>query len=143
MTQIFRIGWAILRAVFQYRRNLQAVIPACFTPNSYTGIYVLLLGCNTKLIFQENPFQEAERQAEERRQQRRRRRGVSRHVECGPEGYQRLAESSEEEEEEEEEEEDHHNENQEQQQEGMEKDEDCMKSARRAAGETGTVYTVP
>ncbi|KAG0728421.1 E3 ubiquitin-protein ligase RNF13 [Chionoecetes opilio] len=50
-----------------------------------------------------NPFTEALRQAEERRRSRRRR--VSRNVECGPEGYQRLAESSDEEEEEGEEEE--------------------------------------
>lgn len=52
----------------------------------------------------ENPFVEALRQADEQRRNRRRRR-VSRNVECGPEGYQRLAESSEDEEEEEEEEE--------------------------------------
>lgn len=58
-----------------------------------------------KLLYaQENPFMEAMRQAEEQRQNRRRRR-VSRHVECGPEGYQRLAESSDEDEEEEAEEE--------------------------------------
>nr|XP_053641579.1 E3 ubiquitin-protein ligase RNF13-like isoform X1 [Cherax quadricarinatus] len=51
----------------------------------------------------ENPFQEAQRQAEERRRRRRRRRSVSRNVECGPEGYQRLADSTDDEEEEEEE----------------------------------------
>ncbi|ROT80915.1 putative E3 ubiquitin-protein ligase RNF13-like [Penaeus vannamei] len=44
----------------------------------------------------ENPFQEAERLAEERRRQRRRRRASSRNIECGPEGYQRLAESTDE-----------------------------------------------
>ncbi|XP_037803495.1 E3 ubiquitin-protein ligase RNF13-like [Penaeus monodon] len=48
----------------------------------------------------ENPFQEAERLAEERRQQRRRRRASSRNIECGPEGYQRLAESTDEDDEE-------------------------------------------
>ncbi|KAK3885703.1 hypothetical protein Pcinc_010090 [Petrolisthes cinctipes] len=76
----------------------------------------------------ENPFQEAERQAEERRQQRRRRRGVSRHVECGPEGYQRLAESSEEEEDEEEEEE-------QEEQEGREKEEECKHGERSSSAE--------
>lgn len=48
------------------------------------------------LYLQENPFQEAERLAEERRRQRRRRRASSRNIECGPEGYQRLAESTDE-----------------------------------------------
>uniref|UniRef100_A0A0P4W1F1 RING-type E3 ubiquitin transferase n=1 Tax=Scylla olivacea TaxID=85551 RepID=A0A0P4W1F1_SCYOL len=52
----------------------------------------------------ENPFVEALRQVDEQRRNRRRRR-VSRNVECGPEGYQRLAESSSGEDEDEEEEE--------------------------------------
>lgn len=51
----------------------------------------------------ENPFVEALRQVDEQRRNRRRR--VSRNVECGPEGYQRLAESSSEDEEEQEQEE--------------------------------------
>ncbi|KAK7069112.1 E3 ubiquitin-protein ligase rnf13 [Halocaridina rubra] len=49
---------------------------------------------------QENPFQEAQRLAEERRRRRRQRR-PSRNVECGPEGYQRLADSTDDDEEEE------------------------------------------
>lgn len=57
------------------------------------------------LYSQENPFQEAERLAEERRRQRRRRRASSRNIECGPEGYQRLAESTDEDDEEDQEEE--------------------------------------
>lgn len=48
----------------------------------------------------ENPFQEAQRLADERRRRRRQRR-PSRNVECGPEGYQRLADSTDEDEEEE------------------------------------------
>lgn len=59
----------------------------------------------------ENPFQEAERLAEERRRRRRRRRNVSRNVECGPEGYQRLADSTDDDEEEEEEEQEEGNKN--------------------------------
>lgn len=43
----------------------------------------------------ENPFQVAARLSEERRQRRRRRR-PSRNIESGPEGYQRLAESTDE-----------------------------------------------
>ncbi|KAG7165004.1 putative E3 ubiquitin-protein ligase RNF13-like [Homarus americanus] len=42
--------------------------------------------------------------AEERRRRRRQRRNVSHNVECGPEGYQRLAESTDDEDEDEEEE---------------------------------------
>lgn len=56
-------------------------------------------------VHKENPFQEALRQAEERRRRRRRRRNVSRNIECGPEGYQRLAESTDDNEDEEDEEE--------------------------------------
>ncbi|XP_066965391.1 E3 ubiquitin-protein ligase RNF13-like isoform X1 [Macrobrachium rosenbergii] len=49
----------------------------------------------------ENPFQEAQRLAERRRRNRR----PSRHVECGPEGYQRLADSTDDDDGDEEEEE--------------------------------------
>ncbi|XP_064080083.1 E3 ubiquitin-protein ligase RNF13-like [Macrobrachium nipponense] len=49
----------------------------------------------------ENPFQEAQRLAERRRRNRR----PSRHVECGPEGYQRLADSTDDDDDDEEEEE--------------------------------------
>ncbi|XP_068238164.1 E3 ubiquitin-protein ligase RNF13-like [Palaemon carinicauda] len=49
----------------------------------------------------ENPFQQAQRLAERRRRNRR----PSRHLECGPEGYQRLADSTDDDDDEEEEEE--------------------------------------
>lgn len=86
------------------------------------------------IIFpQENPFMEALRQAQEQRQNRRRRR-VSRHVECGPEGYQRLAESSSDEEEEEEEAEEEGEEQREGEQ-GQDKSVACRATSQSATGE--------
>lgn len=76
----------------------------------------------------ENPFQEAQRLADERRRRRRLRRNVSHNVECGPEGYQRLAESTDDEEGEGEEGED------EEEQREEEKNEVCGDSAQVVSG---------
>ncbi|XP_066965394.1 E3 ubiquitin-protein ligase RNF13-like isoform X2 [Macrobrachium rosenbergii] len=80
----------------------------------------------------ENPFQEAQRLAERRRRNRR----PSRHVECGPEGYQRLADSTDDDDgDEEEEEEDSDSEDKSYQAAGRPREEGTRPEAAESANE--------